>query len=183
MDFLPSNFSLYDVLKYADTVNFVFGSSNSGKTTFLKNLILSQESTQRIYVLDTPTAHETNSLSDIEGVVSLNADFRLTENCLKSLPLDSILIIDDFQLHSKIDQWQRVLNYCAHHFRLSIFLVVHSHFFTGGLFTALKYQACNLYLTYSNNSRSFLRSLCGGRFLHFFNCLFVIKCYYLHVGK
>ena len=143
MDFLPPNFSLYDVLNYADTVNFVFGSSNSGKTSFLKNLINSikaQDPTQRVYVLDTPTAHETNSLSYVEGVVSLNADFRLTENCLKSLPLDSILIIDDFQLHSKIDQWQRVLNYCAHHFRLSIFLVVHSHFFTGGLFTALKYH-------------------------------------------
>ena len=174
MDFLPSNFSLHDVLKYDYTVNFVLGSSNSGKSTFLtkliKSLIKSQDSSQGIYVLDSPTSHETNSLSAVEGVVSLNTDFRLTENCLKSLPLDSILIIDDFQLHSKVDEWQRVVNYCAHHFRLSIFLVVHSHFFSGGLFTALKYQACNLYLTYSNNSRSFLRSLCGARFLHFFNC-------------
>ena len=170
MDFLSSNFSLYDVLKYADTVNFVLGASNSGKTSFLKKFILSQDSSQRIYVFDTPTSHDTNSLSDLEGVVSLNSEFRLTENCLKSLQLDSILIIDDFQLHSKVGEWQRVVNYCAHHFRLSIFLVVHSHFFTGGLFTTLKYHACNLYLTYSNNSRSFLRSLCGGRFLHFFNC-------------
>ena len=93
----------------------------------------------------------------------------MSENYLKELSSHSILIIDDFQLDSNIKQWQKVLNYCAHHFRLSIFLVVHSHIFAGGLCTALREQACNLYLTYSNNSRSFLRSLHQGRFLHFFN--------------
>ena len=169
MDFLPDHFSLFDVLNYADTVNFVLGASKSGKTSFLRKLVCSQNSSQKVYLLDTSSSNVTNSLADIDGVVTLNAEFRLTENCLKTLPPHSILIIDDFQLHSKIDEWQRVINFCAHHFNLSIFLVVHSHIFTNGLHFALN-NCRNLYLTYSNNSKSFLRSLCGGRFSHFFNC-------------
>ena len=168
MDFLSTKFSLYDVLKYSDTVNFVLGASKSGKTSFLRKLILSQEPEQKTYLLDTSSSNTTNSLADIANVIKLNAEFRLTEDCLKTLPSHSILIIDDFQLHSKIAQWQRVINFCAHHFKLSIFLVVHSHIFTNGLHFALN-NCCNLYLTYSNNSKSFLRTLCGGRFLNFFN--------------
>ena len=169
MDILPANFSLFDVLDYTDTVNFVLGSSKTGKSSFLIKLVRSLNSSQRVYLLDTSSSNVTNSLADIDGVVTLNVDFTLTENCLKTLPPHSILIIDDFQLHSKIVEWQRVINFCAHHFKLSIFLVVHSHIFTNGLHFALN-NCRNLYLTYSNNSRSFLRSLCGGRFLHFLNC-------------
>ena len=116
MEFLHTKFSLYDVLRYSETVNFILGASKSGKTTFLKKLIFSQDSDQKIYLLDTSSSNTTNSLSDISNVIKLNVEFRLTESCLKTLPSHSILIIDDFQLHSKVDEWQRVINYCAHHF-------------------------------------------------------------------
>ena len=60
-----------------------------------------------------------------------------------------------------------MINYCAHHFHLSIFLVVHSHQNTEGLHYALK-NACNIYLTYSNNSKYFLKSLAQGKYFNFF---------------
>ena len=76
-------------------------------------------------------------------------------------------LLIDFQLLTKRSQWQWVVNYCAHHFHLSIFLVVHSHQHTKGLYNALKI-ARNLYLTYSNNSKYFLKSLYNGKYFSFF---------------
>ena len=168
MDFKQNDFSLFDVLKYTETVNFILGASKSGKTSFLKKIVISQDSSQNIYLLDTSGLNVENGLAKLSNIKILDIDFELTEKCLRSLPANSILIIDDFQLQSKIDQWQRVINYSAHHFKLSIFLVVHSHVFTNGLQFALK-NCCNLYITYSNNSKSFLRSLAGGKYLSFFN--------------
>ena len=97
----------------------------------------------------------------------LPRDSQLNEECLEKLPPNSFVIVDDFQLLTKTSQWQRVINYCAHHFHLSIFLVVHSHQNTEGLHYALK-NACNIYLTYSNNSKYFLKSLAHGKYFDFF---------------
>ena len=103
----------------------------------------------------------------IKSVKVLPIDSQLNEECLEKLPPGSFVIIDDFQLLTKTSQWQRVVNYCAHHFSLSIFLVVHSHQNTEGLHYALK-NASNIYLTYSNNSKYFLKSIANGKYLNFF---------------
>lgn len=170
MDFLQtqSNFSLFELLRYTETVNFVLGNSRSGKTSFMKKFILAQPEEQKLFLYDTSGKKLTNDLSEIKSVTTLSCDFRLNEECLETLPQESILIIDDFQLQTGYFEWQRVLNYCAHHYKLSIFLVVHSHFHTSGLHFALK-NCSNIYLTYSNNSKTFLRSLWGGKFLSIFS--------------
>ncbi|HBI40355.1 MAG TPA: hypothetical protein DDY16_05345, partial [Tenacibaculum sp.] len=117
--------------------------------------------------LDTSGKFVDNELARIESVEVLPINSQLDEECLEKLPPGSFVFIDDFQLLTKRSQWQRVVNYCAHHFHLSIFLVVHSHQHTEGLHTALK-TARNLYLTYSNNSKYFLKSLSNGKYFNFF---------------
>ena len=159
--------SLSDILSYTDAVNWVIGSTKTGKTSFLSNLIRSLPRGKDIYVLDTSGKFVDNELAQIESVKVLPIDSQLNEECLEKLQPNSFVIVDDFQLLTKTSQWQRVINYCAHHFHLSIFLVVHSHQNTEGLHYALK-NACNLYLTYSNNSKSFLKSLAQGKYFNFF---------------
>ena len=159
--------SLSDILSYTDAVNWVIGSTKTGKTSFLSNLIRSLTRGKDIYVLDTSGKFVDNELAQIESVKVLPIDSQLNEECLEKLQPNSFVIVDDFQLLTKTSQWQRVINYCAHHFHLSIFLVVHSHQNTEGLHYALK-NACNIYLTYSNNSKYFLKSLAHGKYLNFF---------------
>ena len=159
--------SLSDILSYTDAVNWVIGSTKTGKTSFLSNLIRSLPRGKDIYVLDTSGKFVDNELAQIESVKVLPIDSQLNEECLEKLQPNSFVIVDDFQLLTKTSQWQRVINYCAHHFHLSIFLVVHSHQNTEGLHYALK-NACNIYLTYSNNSKYFLKSLAHGKYLNFF---------------
>ena len=159
--------SLSDILSYTDTVNWIIGASKTGKTTFLSRFIGSLPSGKDIYVLDTSGKFVDNELAQIESVKVLPIDSQLNEECLEKLPPNSFVIVDDFQLLTKTSQWQRVINYCAHHFHLSIFLVVHSHQNTEGLHYALK-NACNIYLTYSNNSKYFLKSLAHGKYFDFF---------------
>ena len=159
--------SLSDILSYTDTVNWIIGASKTGKTTFLSRFISSLPREKKIYLLDTSGKFVDNELAKIESVEVLPINSQLNEECLEKLPPGSFVIIDDFQLLTKKSQWQRVVNYCAHHFHLSIFLVVHSHQHTEGLHTALK-TARNLYLTYSNNSKYFLKSLANGKYFNFF---------------
>ena len=159
--------SLSDILSYTDAVNWVIGSTKTGKTSFLSNLIRSLPRGKDIYVLDTSGKFVDNELAQIESVKVLPIDSQLNEECLEKLQPNSFVIVDDFQLLTKTSQWQRVINYCAHHFHLSIFLVVHSHQNTEGLHYALK-NACNIYLTYSNNSKYFLKSLAHGKYFNFF---------------
>ena len=159
--------SLSDILSYTDTVNWIIGASKTGKTTFLSRFIDSLPSGKDIYVLDTSGKFVDNELAQIESVKVLPINSQLNEECLEKLPPNSFVIVDDFQLLTKTSQWQRVINYCAHHFHLSIFLVVHSHQNTEGLHYALK-NACNIYLTYSNNSKYFLKSLAHGKYFDFF---------------
>ena len=159
--------SLSDILSYTDTVNWIIGASKTGKTTFLSRFIGSLPSGKDIYVLDTSGKFVDNELAQIESVKVLPINSQLNEECLEKLPPNSFVIVDDFQLLTKTSQWQRVINYCAHHFHLSIFLVVHSHQNTEGLHYALK-NACNIYLTYSNNSKYFLKSLAHGKYFDFF---------------
>ena len=159
--------SLSDILSYTDTVNWIIGASKTGKTTFLSRFIGSLPSGKDIYVLDTSGKFVDNELAQIESVKVLPINSQLNEECLEKLQPNSFVIVDDFQLLTKTSQWQRVINYCAHHFHLSIFLVVHSHQNTEGLHYALK-NACNIYLTYSNNSKYFLKSLAHGKYFDFF---------------
>ena len=159
--------SLSDILSYTDTVNWIIGASKTGKTTFLSRFISSLPREKKIYLLDTSGKFVDNELAKIESVEVLPINSQLNEECLEKLPPGSFVIIDDFQLLTNKSQWQRVVNYCAHHFHLSIFLVVHSHQHTEGLHTALK-TARNLYLTYSNNSKYFLKSLANGKYFNFF---------------
>ena len=159
--------SLSDILSYTDTVNWIIGASKTGKTTFLSRFISSLPREKKIYLLDTSGKFVDNELAKIESVEVLPINSQLNEECLEKLPPGSFVIIDDFQLLTNKSQWQRVVNYCAHHFHLSIFLVVHSHQHTEGLHAALK-TARNLYLTYSNNSKYFLKSLANGKYLNFF---------------
>ena len=159
--------SLSDVLSYTDTVNWIIGDSKTGKTKFLSRFISSLPREKNIYLLDTSGKFVDNELAKIESVEELPINSQLDEECLEKLPPGSFVIIDDFQLLTKRSQWQRVVNYCAHHFHLSIFLVVHSHQHTEGLHEALK-TARNLYLTYSNNSKYFLKSLANGKYFNFF---------------
>ena len=159
--------SLSDILSYTDTVNWIIGASKTGKTTFLSRFISSLPREKKIYLLDTSGKFVDNELAKIESVEVLPINSQLNEECLEKLPPGSFVIIDDFQLLTNKSQWQRVVNYCAHHFHLSIFLVVHSHQHTEGLHTALK-TARNLYLTYSNNSKYFLKSLAHGKYFNFF---------------
>ena len=159
--------SLSDVLSYTDTVNWIIGDSKTGKTKFLSRFISSLPREKNIYLLDTSGKFVDNELARIESVEVLPINSQLDEECLEKLPPGSFVIIDDFQLLTKRSQWQRVVNYCAHHFHLSIFLVVHSHQHTEGLHEALK-TARNLYLTYSNNSKYFLKSLANGKYFNFF---------------
>ena len=159
--------SLSDILSYTDTVNWIIGASKTGKTTFLSRFISSLPREKNIYLLDTSGKFVDNELARIDSVEVLPIDSQLNEECLEKLPPGSFVIIDDFQLLTKRSQWQRVVNYCAHHFHLSIFLVVHSHQHTEGLHEALK-TARNLYLTYSNNSKFFLKSLANGKYFNFF---------------
>ena len=158
---------LSDILSYSDTVNWIIGATKTGKTTFLSHFIGSLPRGKDIYVLDTSGKYVDNELAQIESVKILPIDSQLNEECLEKLPPNSFVIVDDFQLLTKTSQWQRVINYCAHHFHLSIFLVVHSHQNTEGLHYALK-NACNIYLTYSNNSKYFLKSLAHGKYFNFF---------------
>ena len=158
---------LSDILSYSDTVNWIIGATKTGKTTFLSHFIGSLPRGKEIYVLDTSGKFVDNELAQIESVKVLPIDSQLNEECLEKLPPNSFVIVDDFQLLTKTSQWQRVINYCAHHFHLSIFLVVHSHQNTEGLHYALK-NACNIYLTYSNNSKYFLKSLAHGKYFNFF---------------
>ena len=159
--------SLSDILSYTDTVNWIIGASKTGKTTFLSRFISSLPREKNIYLLDTSGKFVDNELAKIESVEVLPINSQLNEECLEKLPPGSFVIIDDFQLLTNKSQWQRVVNYCAHHFHLSIFLVVHSHQHTEGLHAALK-TARNLYLTYSNNSKYFLKSLANGKYFNFF---------------
>ena len=159
--------SLSDILSYTDTVNWIIGATKTGKSTFLSRFIGSLPRGKDIYVLDTSGKFVDNELAQIESVKVLPIDSQLNEECLEKLPPNSFVIVDDFQLLTKTSQWQRVINYCAHHFHLSIFLVVHSHQNTEGLHYALK-NACNIYLTYSNNSKYFLKSLAHGKYFNFF---------------
>ena len=159
--------SLSDILSYTDAVNWIIGASKTGKTTFLSRFIGSLPRGKDIYLLDTSGKFVHNELAQIESVNVLPANSQLNEECLEKLPPNSFVIVDDFQLLTKTSQWQRVINYCAHHFHLSIFLVVHSHQNTDGLHYALK-NACNIYLTYSNNSKYFLKSLAQGKYFNFF---------------
>ena len=159
--------SLSDILSFTDAVNWIIGDSKTGKTTFLSRFICSLPREKNIYLLDTSGKFVDNELARIESVEVLPINSQLDEECLEKLPPGSFVFIDDFQLLTKRSQWQRVVNYCAHHFHLSIFLVVHSHQHTEGLHTALK-TARNLYLTYSNNSKYFLRSLANGKYFNFF---------------
>ena len=159
--------SLSDILSYTDTVNWIIGDSKTGKTKFLSRFISSLPREKNIYLLDTSGKFVDNELARIESVEVLPTNSQLDEECLEKLPPGSFVIIDDFQLLTKRSQWQRVVNYCAHHFHLSIFLVVHSHQHTEGLHEALK-TARNLYLTYSNNSKYFLKSLANGKYFNFF---------------
>ena len=159
--------SLSDILSYTDTVNWIIGASKTGKTTFLSRFISSLPREKKIYLLDTSGKFVDNELAKIESVEVLPINSQLNEECLEKLPPGSFVIIDDFQLLTNKSQWQRVVNYCAHHFHLSIFLVVHSHQHTEGLHAALK-TARNLYLTYSNNSKYFLKSLANGKYFNFF---------------
>ena len=148
-------------------MNWIIGATKTGKTTFLSHFIGSLPRGKDIYVLDTSGKFVDNELAQIESVKVLPIDSQLNEECLEKLPPNSFVIVDDFQLLTKTSQWQRVINYCAHHFHLSIFLVVHSHQNTEGLHYALK-NACNIYLTYSNNSKYFLKSLAHGKYFNFF---------------
>ena len=159
--------SLSDILSYTDTVNWIIGASKTGKTTFLSRFIGSLPKGKDIYLLDTSGKFVDNELAQIESVKVLPINSQLNEECLEKLPPNSFVIVDDFQLLTKTSQWRRVINYCAHHFHLSIFLVVHSHQNTEGLHYALK-NACNIYLTYSNNSKYFLKSLAHGKYFDFF---------------
>ena len=159
--------SLSDILSFTDAVNWIIGDSKTGKTTFLSRFICSLPREKNIYLLDTSGKFVDNELARIESVEVLPNNSQLDEECLEKLPPGSFVFIDDFQLLTKRSQWQRVVNYCAHHFHLSIFLVVHSHQHTEGLHTALK-TARNLYLTYSNNSKYFLKSLANGKYFNFF---------------
>ena len=168
MDFLEPNFSVYDILRYSEGINFILGATKSGKTTFLKRFILSQPQQKDIYLLDTSGKNVKNDLSSFNAVITLPYEFQFNEDCLENLNPDSILIIDDFVLNSKLEAFQRVCNYSAHHLKLSIFLVVHSHLHTRGLFYYIT-NNCNIYLTYSNNSKNFLRAIGNGRYLSFFN--------------
>ena len=160
--------SVSDILSYSDTVNWIIGASRTGKTTFLARFIETLPQERDIYLFDTSGKYVDNELAQIESVKVLPRDSQLNEECLEKLPSNSFVIVDDFQLVTKKAQWEKVTNYCAHHFHLSIFLVVHSHQNTEGLHYALK-NARNLYLTYSNNSRYFLNSLARGKYLNFFN--------------
>ena len=159
--------SLSDILSFTDAVNWIIGDSKTGKTTFLSRFIRSLPREKNIYLLDTSGKFVDNELARIESVEVLPINSQLDEECLEKLPPGSFVFIDDFQLLTKRSQWQRVVNYCAHHFHLSIFLVVHSHQHTEGLHAALK-TARNLYLTYSNNSKYFLKSLANGKYFNFF---------------
>ena len=159
--------SLSDILSYTDTVNWIIGASKTGKTTFLSRFIGSLPKGKDIYLLDTSGKFVDNELAQIESVKVLPINSQLNEECLEKLPPNSFVIVDDFQLLTKSSEWQRVTNYCSHHFHLSIFLVVHSHQNTEGLHYALK-NACNIYLTYSNNSKYFLKSLAHGKYFDFF---------------
>ena len=117
--------SLSDILSFTDAVNWIIGDSKTGKTTFLSRFIRSLPREKNIYLLDTSGKFVDNELARIESVEVLPINSQLDEECLEKLPPGSFVFIDDFQLLTKRSQWQRVVNYCAHHFHLSIFLVVH----------------------------------------------------------
>ena len=160
--------SLSEILNYSDSVNWMLGASKTGKTSFVSNFILTLPQDKNIYVLDTSGKFVQNDLAQLDSVQVLPSNSKLSEETLEKLQPKSFVIVDDFQLSTKVSQWQRVTNYCAHHFHLSIFLVVHSHQNTEGLHYALK-NASNLYLTYSSNSKYFLSSLSKGKYLDFYN--------------
>ena len=113
--------SLSDILSFTDTVNWLIGATKTGKTSFLLRFIGSLPRGKDIYVLDTSGKFVDNELAQIESVKVLPIDSQLNEECLEKLPPNSFVFVDDFQLLTKTSQWQRVINYCAHHFHLSDF--------------------------------------------------------------
>ena len=74
--------SLSDILSYTDAVNWVIGSTKTGKTSFLSNLIRSLPRGKDIYVLDTSGKFVDNELAQIESVKVLPIDSQLNEECI-----------------------------------------------------------------------------------------------------
>ena len=160
--------SLEEVLNYEEGISFVLGSSRSGKSTFLSLLIKAFPESKKVFLIDTSSGPYENQLGSLERVTILRGHDNFSTEVLQTLPRGAALIVDDFQLLMKVKQWGWIINYCAHHFGLSIFLAVHSHLHTQGLYFSIT-NSVNIYLTFSNNSRAFLKSFHSKKYLNFFN--------------
>ena len=160
--------SLEEVLNYEEGISFILGSSRSGKSTFLSVLIRGFPDSKKVFLIDTSSAAYANQLGALDCATVLHGIHNFSTEVLQTLPRGSALIVDDFQLFMKVSQWGWVVNYCAHHFGLSIFLAVHSHLHTQGLYFSIT-NSVNIYLTFSNNSRSFLKTFHSKKYLSFFN--------------
>ena len=160
--------SLEEVLNYEEGISFVLGSSRSGKSTFLSLLIKAFPESKKVFLIDTSSGPYENQLGSLERVTILRGHDNFSTEVLQTLPRGAALIVDDFQLLMKVRQWGWIINYCAHHFGLSIFLAVHSHLHTQGLYFSIT-NSVNIYLTFSNNSRAFLKSFHSKKYLNFFN--------------
>ena len=149
--------SLDNILYYEDRISFVLGSSRSGKTTFLQKIVECYAKDRKIFLIDSGNGIETNHLALLDVVNVLKGVDNFSSKVLKTLPKHSLIIVDDFQLGvrgTNLEEFKEILNFCAHHYHLSIFLAVHSHLHSNGLHYAIN-NSINIYLTYSNNSRSF----------------------------
>ena len=81
----------------------------------------------------------------------MEKNFTVTEENFKQIPMQSIVILDDFTLQpskqNKID-FLNVINYYLRHHNITLFLIIHNMYNTGLLNEIL--LAPHIFLAYSN---------------------------------
>lgn len=156
-----------EILGYEERVSFVLGSSRSGKSTFLSKIISAFPKKKKVFLIADSNEIENNQLGKIKKVNVLSGIENFKDSVLEKLPPGSLVIVDDFFLSSReVESFKKIVNYSAHHYKLAIFLAVHSHLHSGLHF--FLNTAANIYLTFSNNSRVFLKTFFSGKYLPFF---------------
>jgi hypothetical protein len=151
-------------------VFFCSAESGSGKSTFI-NLLLKhlnsgihclQTNTFRtinmifFLFLDIPVyvqTREPTDFSELPNINFLTTDFAVNETCCKSIPNNSVIILDDFafkQSNSKHDkaEFLKIVNYTLRHHKITLILVIHNLYNTN-LSTEIL-LAPHIFLAYSN---------------------------------
>ena len=147
---LDSQYYLDSILPLEHQLSFVLGESGSGKTSFVKNLMLHLSEGIHVQIF----CQDLKEWAEYEGVSIENPVAHL--ELIDKVPQNTIVILDDyFHTQKDVENFSSIINYKLRHQKLTMICMIHTIFKTH-IFSS--FMLCNnFFFTYSKITKKILQ--------------------------